>query len=39
MIDLYFWTTDNGHKARQGLEESGLGLYHQIGQPFEQRTV
>ena len=24
MIDLYFWTTDNGHKARQGLEESGL---------------
>ena len=24
MIDLYFWTTDNGHKARHGLEESGL---------------
>jgi GST-like protein len=24
MIDLYFWTTDNGYKARQGLEESGL---------------
>ena len=24
MIDLYFWTTDNGYKGRQGLEESGL---------------
>ena len=24
MIDLYFWTTDNGYKARQGLEETGL---------------
>jgi len=24
MIDLYFWTTDNGYKARTGLEESGL---------------
>jgi GST-like protein len=24
MIDLYFWTTDNGYKARQGIEESGL---------------
>jgi GSH-dependent disulfide-bond oxidoreductase len=24
MIDLYFWTTDNGYKARQALEESGL---------------
>jgi GST-like protein len=24
MIDLYFWTTDNGYKARQGAEESGL---------------
>ena len=24
MIDLYFWTTDNGYKARQGMEESGL---------------
>jgi len=24
MIDLYFWTTDNGYKARHGLEESGL---------------
>ena len=24
MIDFYFWTTDNGYKARQGLEESGL---------------
>ena len=24
MIDLYLWTTDNGYKARQGMEESGL---------------
>ena len=24
MIELYFWTTDNGYKARQGAEESGL---------------
>ena len=24
MIDLYFWTTDNGYKARHGMEESGL---------------
>lgn len=24
MIDLYFWTTDNGYKARQAIEESGL---------------
>ena len=24
MIDLYTWNTDNGHKARHGLEESGL---------------
>ena len=24
MIELYFWITDNGYKARQGMEESGL---------------
>ena len=24
MIDLYFWTTDNGYKARQMVEETGL---------------
>ena len=24
MIDLYFWTTDNGYKARQMVEESGV---------------
>ena len=24
MIHLYFWTTDNGYKARHGMEESGL---------------
>ncbi len=24
MIELYTWTTDNGYKARQGAEESGL---------------
>lgn len=24
MIDLYFWVTDNGYKARQAAEESGL---------------
>jgi len=24
MIDFYFWTTDNGYKARMGMEESGL---------------
>ena len=24
MIDLYTWTTDNGYKGRQALEESGL---------------
>ena len=24
MIDLYFWTTDNGYKSRHGAEESGL---------------
>jgi GST-like protein len=24
MIELYFWTTDNGYKARQAAEESGL---------------
>ncbi len=24
MIDLYFWTTDNGYKARQMIEETGL---------------
>ena len=24
MIDLYFWTTDNGNKARQMVEETGL---------------
>ncbi len=31
MIDLYFWTTDNGYKARQGMEESGL--------PYAVKTV
>ena len=24
VIDLYFWTTDNGYKARQAVEETGL---------------
>ncbi|HIA82107.1 MAG TPA: hypothetical protein EYO02_08400 [Rhodospirillales bacterium] len=24
MIELYFWTTDNGYKARHMMEESGL---------------
>ncbi len=24
MIDLYTWTTDNGYKARQMVEETGL---------------
>ena len=24
MIELYFWTTDNGYKGRHGMEESGL---------------
>ncbi len=24
MLDLYFWTTDNGYKARQMVEETGL---------------
>ena len=24
MIDLYFWITDNGYKARHMMEESGL---------------
>ncbi len=24
MIDLYFWTTDNGYKVRQMIEETGL---------------
>ena len=24
MIDLYFWDTDNGYKARHMMEESGL---------------
>jgi GST-like protein len=24
MIELYLWTTDNGYKARHGMEESGL---------------
>lgn len=24
MLELYFWTTDNGYKARQMVEESGL---------------
>jgi GST-like protein len=24
MIELYFWTTDNGYKARTAMEESGL---------------
>ena len=24
LIDLYLWTTDNGYKARHGIEESGL---------------
>ena len=24
MIDLYYWTTPNGHKATMFLEESGL---------------
>lgn len=24
MIDLYFWTTDNGYKARQMIEETGF---------------
>jgi GSH-dependent disulfide-bond oxidoreductase len=31
MIELYFWTTDNGHKARQAMEESGL--------PYRPRPV
>ena len=30
MIELYFWTTDNGYKARQGMEESGLPYKIQI---------
>ena len=24
MLDLYFWTTDNGYKGRQMVEETGL---------------
>jgi GSH-dependent disulfide-bond oxidoreductase len=31
MIELFFWTTDNGHKARQAMEESGL--------PYRPRPV
>ncbi len=31
MIDLYTWTTDNGYKARHGIEESGL--------PYELKPV
>ena len=27
MIDLYFWTTDNGFKARHMMEESGLDYF------------
>lgn len=26
MIELYTWNTDNGHKARQAIEESGLAF-------------
>ena len=28
MIDRYFWTTDNGYKARQMIEETGLEHRH-----------
>ncbi len=31
MIDLYFWTTDNGRKALQAIEETGL--------PYRRRPV
>ena len=24
MLELYMWTTDNGYKSRQAMEESGL---------------
>ncbi|MEX2455221.1 MAG: glutathione S-transferase N-terminal domain-containing protein, partial [Rhodospirillaceae bacterium] len=26
MIELYTWMTDNGYKARQAMEESGLAF-------------
>ena len=30
MIDLYYWTTPNGHKVTMFLEESGLDVRHYL---------
>ena len=32
MIDLYYWTTPNGHKITIFLEETGLPVQHQTDQ-------
>lgn len=38
MIDFYFWTTDNGYKARQALEETGFDYnIHLVSLPNKEQ--
>ena len=39
MIDLYYWTTPNGHKITIFLEETGTSLQHQADQYRQGRSV
>ena len=39
MIDLYYWTTPNGHKITIFLEETGLPYNDQADQYRQRRAV
>ena len=39
MIDLYYWTTPNGHKLTMFLEETGLAVRAEAGQHLARRAV
>ena len=39
MIDLYYWTTPNGHKITIFLEEAGLSVQNYSGEHQPRRSV
>ena len=39
MIDLYYWTTPNGHKITIFLEETGISVQHQADEYRQGRSV
>ena len=39
MIDLYYWTTPNGHKITIFLEEAGPGVQNHSGEHQPRRSV